>query len=211
MKIIVDNKRKTKLISEIGCNHRGEFETALRMISVSSEYSDIIKFQKRNPKKLLSESEYNNPHPNSFHSYGSTYGEHREFLEFTLNQHIELKKYCEKLNRSYSCSVWDIDSAKDISSINIDIIKIPSACNLNKDLLECVFKLHSKEIHISLGMTKRDDINKMLGSNIEIRSIDVAITRIRKKIEQDQRYPAYLQTVRGIGWRLNTYNKENEK
>ena len=162
MKIIVDNNRKTKLISEIGCNHRGEFETALRMISVSSEYSDIIKFQKRNPKTLLSETEYNNPHPNPYHSYGSTYGEHREHLEFTLSQHNELKKYCEKLNRSYSCSVWDTDSAKDISSINIDIIKIPSACNLNKDLLECVFKLHSKEIHISLGMTKRRDINKII-------------------------------------------------
>ena len=75
--------------------------------------------------------------------------------------------------------------------------------NSEQSLLKCFAEMPNKAL-------SRDDINKMLGSNIEIRSIDVAITRIRKKIEQDQRYPAYLQTVRGIGWRLNTYNKENK-
>ena len=51
----------------------------------------------------------------------------------------------------------------------------------------------------------RDDINKLLGGNMEIRSIDVAIVRIRRKLEQDQRYPVYLQTVRGVGWMLQTH------
>ena len=52
----------------------------------------------------------------------------------------------------------------------------------------------------------RDDINNSLGGNMETRSIDVAIARIRRKIEDDQRYPVYLQTVRGIGWMLQTHN-----
>ncbi|MBY0421885.1 MAG: helix-turn-helix domain-containing protein, partial [Parvularculaceae bacterium] len=34
------------------------------------------------------------------------------------------------------------------------------------------------------------------------RSIDVAVTRIRKKIEADPRTPIYLQTVRGVGYAL---------
>ena len=33
-----------------------------------------------------------------------------------------------------------------------------------------------------------------------------AIARIRRKIEEDQRYPIYLQTVRGIGWMLQTHD-----
>ena len=41
---------------------------------------------------------------------------------------------------------------------------------------------------------------------METRSIDVAIARIRRKIEDDLRYPIYLQTVRGIGWMLQTHN-----
>ena len=76
--------------------------------------------------------------------------------------------------------------------------------NSEQTLLKCFAGMPNKAL-------SRDDINKMLRSKIEIRSIDVAITRIRKKIEQDQRFPAYLQTVRGIGWKLNTYNKDNEK
>ena len=44
---------------------------------------------------------------------------------------------------------------------------------------------------------------------METRPIDVAIARIRRKIEIDQRYPVYLQTVRGIGWMLQTHEEEN--
>ncbi len=57
----------------------------------------------------------------------------------------------------------------------------------------------------------RDDINKSLGGNMEIRSIDVAIARIRRKIEEDQRYPIYLQTVRGIGWMLQTHDDKTDE
>ena len=71
-----------------------------------------------------------------------------------------------------------------------------------QNLLKCFAETPNRPL-------SRDDIGKMLGNNMEIRSIDVAITRIRKKIEQDQRYPIYLQTVRGIGWKLQThYNSE---
>ncbi|WP_020591112.1 response regulator [Kiloniella laminariae] len=36
------------------------------------------------------------------------------------------------------------------------------------------------------------------------RTVDVQVTRLRRKIEQDPRYPRYLQTVRGIGYVLQT-------
>ena len=52
----------------------------------------------------------------------------------------------------------------------------------------------------------REDINISLGGTMESRSIDVAIARIRRKIEEDQRYPIYLQTLRGIGWMLQTHD-----
>tara|TARA_B100001175_G_C19464500_1_gene618361 strand:+ start:693 stop:1385 length:693 start_codon:yes stop_codon:yes gene_type:complete len=68
-----------------------------------------------------------------------------------------------------------------------------------QNLLKCFAESPNKAL-------SRDNLNKMLGSKMEIRSIDVAITRIRKKIEQDQKYPIYLQTVRGIGWMLQTHN-----
>jgi N-acetylneuraminate synthase len=58
---------------------------------------DVVKFQKRNNKELLTEAEYHAPHPEPSNSYGATYGEHREVLEFSLDQHRELKAWCEKI------------------------------------------------------------------------------------------------------------------
>ena len=89
-----------KVIAEIGCNHKGDLEIAKEMIKVAKIFcnADIIKLQKRNNKELLTEEQYNAPHPNPANSYGDTYGEHREFLEFTLEQHSQLKNYCDELD-----------------------------------------------------------------------------------------------------------------
>ena len=47
----------------------------------------------------------------------------------------------------------------------------------------------------------RDDIGKLIDLNKE-RSIDVIITRLRKKIEMDPKNPKFLQTIRGTGYVL---------
>lgn len=147
------------MIAEIGCNHKGDFNIAKDMIKMAKEFCqvDFVKFQKRNNKELLSEAEYNAPHPNPDNSYGKTYGEHREFLEFTLDQHKKLKKYCDRLGVGYASSVWDVTSAKQIVSLKPSYIKIPSPCNLNKDLLDYLIKNYKGEIHMSVGMTDKKE------------------------------------------------------
>ena len=47
----------------------------------------------------------------------------------------------------------------------------------------------------------REDIGKLIDLDKE-RSIDVIITRLRKKIETDPKNPKYLQTLRGVGYVL---------
>jgi N-acetylneuraminate synthase len=148
-----------KIIAEIGCNHKGSMDIAREMIMTAATYCkvDVVKFQKRNNKELLSEDEYNAPHPNPGNSYGDTYGSHREFLEFTVEQHRQLKKWCEELGVGYSTSVWDITSAKEICALNPSLIKIPSACNLNRKLLAYLCEHFEGEIHLSLGMTSKEE------------------------------------------------------
>lgn len=148
-----------KIIAEIGCNHKGDMEIAHELIVTAAIFCkvDVVKFQKRNNKELLSEEEYNSPHPNPIHSYGRTYGEHREFLEFDLDQHRQLKKWCEENNLIYSTSVWDLTSAKEIASLDPVLIKIPSACNRNKALLTYLCEHYGGEIHISFGMTTHEE------------------------------------------------------
>ena len=131
---------KPKVIAEIGCNHKGDFDLAKEMIKKAKKFCevDVVKFQKRTNKELLSPEEYDTPHPNLDNSYGDTYGAHREFLEFTVEQHKELKEYCESIDIVYSTSVWDLTSAKEITTLQPELIKIPSACNLNFEMLECL-------------------------------------------------------------------------
>ena len=92
-----------------------------------------------------------------------TYGEHREFLEFNLDQHKDLKNYCAELDVEYSSSIWDVTSAKEIISLKPKMIKVPSAVNNNIELLEWIFNNYNGEIHISLGMTLKlkDSIIKL--------------------------------------------------
>ena len=92
------------------------------------------------------------------------------------------------------------------------------------DLGLCVYDIASKElltkqgqvIHITpveqallsiLGQKfgqvfSREKLAEMLGAGQSPRSIDVQITRVRKKIEKDSKNPRYLQTVRGKGYML---------
>ena len=48
----------------------------------------------------------------------------------------------------------------------------------------------------------REKLAEILGAGQSPRSIDVQITRLRKKIEKDSKNPRYLQTIRGKGYML---------
>ena len=158
------NYKKPRLVAEEGCNHKGELETALEMIKIAKIFceADVIKFQKRNNRELLTPEQYNAPHPNPYNSYGSTYGEHREFLEFTADQHKQLKAACEELGIVYSTSVWDLTSAKEIAALEPELIKIPSACNNHYEMLSWLCENYGGEIHVSLGMTERKEEEELL-------------------------------------------------
>ncbi|MEE2700036.1 MAG: N-acetylneuraminate synthase family protein [Bacteroidota bacterium] len=147
-----------QVIAEIGCNHKGEMGIAKELLEVAA-YSgvEVAKFQKRNNKELLSEEQYNTPHLNPMHSYGDTYGSHREFLEFDFSQHKELKEYAESLGLVYSTSVWDTTSAKEITSLNPVLIKVPSACNNHFEMLKVLRDNYRGEVHISFGMTTKSE------------------------------------------------------
>lgn len=152
------------VIAEIGCNHKGDIEIAKKLIKTAAIYceADAVKFQKRCNKVLLTSEQYNAPHPNPINAYGKTYGEHREFLEFTVAQHKELKEYCEEMNIIYSTSVWDITSAKEIAGLNPTFIKIPSACNNYYEMLSWLCDNYGGEIHISLGMTTHEEEERLV-------------------------------------------------
>ncbi len=150
---------KPYVIAEVGCNHMGQMKIAHDLINVAASYckADAIKFQKRCPKELLTPEQYKAPHPHPENSFGKTYGEHREFLEFTVEQHAQLKEWCEEVGITYATSVWDLTSAKEIASLNPKYIKIPSACNTHFEMLQWLCENYDGEIQLSFGMTNHEE------------------------------------------------------
>lgn len=156
--------KKPYVIAEAGCNHMGQMEIAHDLIETAAHFckADAIKFQKRCPKELLTPEQYNAPHPNPVNSYGKTYGEHREFLEFTVDQHAQLKEWCEQAGITYATSVWDMTSAKEIASLKPEFIKIPSACNTHFEMLQWLCDNYEGEIQLSFGMTNHEEEEKIV-------------------------------------------------
>ena len=152
------NYNKPKVVAEIGCNHKGDFEIAKELVQLAkASGADYAKFQKRNPSELLPADQYNAPHPVAYNAYGDTYGAHREFLEFDIKQHQVLKTFAESIGIGYATSVWDMTSAKEVISLNPDFIKIPSACNTNIEMLHYIRDNYEGGIHVSLGMTSKEE------------------------------------------------------
>ena len=156
------SKTKIKLVAEIGCNHIGQLNLAKLMIDQAKQAgADYVKFQKRDNKTLLSKKQYKGKHPVPHNSFGKTYGDHREYLEFSTNTHKKLVEYCKKRKIKYSCSAWDVKSAKEISKICKNYVKIPSATNLNFSVLDFLCSKYSGDIHISTGMTSENEIDSI--------------------------------------------------
>lgn len=152
-----------KTIAEIGCNHKGDISIAKELIYLAKNCgADVAKFQKRNSVELLPKKQYNSPHPNPINSYGKTYGEHREFLEFNKKEHQILMEYCTSLNIEYSTSVWDTTSAIEISQINPKLIKVPSASNTHYEMLEVLRDEYKGDVHVSFGMTTIKEQEKLI-------------------------------------------------
>lgn len=156
---------RPKVVAEIGANHKGDLEIAREMISIAAIFAkaDAVKFQKRHARELLTPEQYAAPHPNPIHAYGETYGAHREALEFSVEQHRELMAICRDFKIEYSTSVWDMTSAREIAALEPRMIKIPSACNLYFEMLGYLADSYGGEIHVSLGMTTRDEEERLVG------------------------------------------------
>ncbi|MDX2379935.1 MAG: N-acetylneuraminate synthase family protein [Acidimicrobiia bacterium] len=152
------------LIAEIGCNHLGDMEIAKRFIDVAGSFCEIenVKFQKRSNRDLLPPDQYDAPHPVPQNSYGDTYGEHREYLEFDMDQHKELMDYCTDRDMVYATSIWDAMSLRDVVTLGPTYLKIPSATNTNFELLEETCRTFGGKIHVSMGMTTRDEETQIM-------------------------------------------------
>jgi sialic acid synthase len=144
------------IIAEVGHNHQGSVEKCKELFDAAKwSGANAVKLQKRDNKVLYTEEFYNSPY-NSEHSYGKTYGEHREALEFDWDQYLLLKCYAEAIGLTFFATAFDVPSANFLAALKVPAFKIASGDLKNHDLLRHVAGLRIPVI-LSTGGGEMED------------------------------------------------------
>jgi N-acetylneuraminate synthase/sialic acid synthase len=147
---VVNDDSPCYVIAEIGHNHGGSLQTCIEMVKAAADAGcSAVKLQKRTNKELYTEEFYNSPYTGR-NSYGKTYGEHREALEFGETEYRVIKSLCRELGIDFAATAFDVKAAKFLSRIGVDWIKIASGDLTNLPLLEEVSR-HGAPVIFSTG------------------------------------------------------------
>ncbi|MBO3698370.1 N-acetylneuraminate synthase family protein [Roseivirga sp. E12] len=172
----------TYLIGEIGQNHNGSVDLAKLLIDkavqpVKDELFNLnlkpwnaVKLTKRDLSEELSASAMNRPY-DSPHSFGRTYGAHREKLELNDEQHLELFNYSKSKGLDFVETLCAIGCLNMLKLFTPDRLKVASRDLTNLPLLNAMAETNIPMI-ISTGMGGVEEIDDALE----------VITRHHKKV-----------------------------
>ena len=157
--IISGNSPDFFVIAEIGHNHQGDIGIAKRLIDEAERNgAHAVKFQKRDNKTLFTKEMYYKPYENE-NSFGLTYGEHREALEFGESEYRELKFYAEGKNLVFFSTAFDRNSVDFLEEIGVPAFKVASGDITNIPLLEYIAG-KKKPIFMSTGHCGIEDVRR---------------------------------------------------
>ena len=138
------------VIAEIGHNHQGSVEKAKELFTeAKAAGAHAVKLQKRDNRGLYTREMFNKPYENE-NSYGSTYGEHREYLEFDRAEYQELQAFAAEIGITFFATAFDLASAEFLAELDMPAYKIASADVINTPLLRHVASI-GKPLILSTG------------------------------------------------------------
>jgi sialic acid synthase len=162
--LVVDGRKIAQngpayVIAEIGHNHQGDIEKAKALVHAAKECGvDAVKLQKRDNRRLYTRALYDSPYDNE-HSFGPTYGAHREALELSAAEWLELREFSREEGVTLFGTVFDEESADFLAELDVPAFKIASADLVNTPLLRHVAAL-GKPIFLSTGGGTLDDVER---------------------------------------------------
>lgn len=162
----------TYIIGEIGQNHNGSVDIAKLIVElicrpikedtfgIELKSMNAIKMTKRDLNEELTNSQMNKPYltPNSF---GKTYGEHREFLELSDEEHFEVYKYAKEKGLDFIETLCAKGCLSILKLFTPDKLKVASRDITNLPLLEALAETKIPII-LSTGMSGKKELNDAL-------------------------------------------------
>lgn len=163
---------ETYIIGEIGQNHNGSVDIAKLLMEIAArpvedklfgmqlKPMNAIKLTKRDLKQELSASQMNKIYETP-HSFGKTYGEHREFLELTEDEHFELYNYAKSFGLEFVETLCAPGTLSMLKLFTPDKLKVASRDLTNLPLLEMMAETKIPII-LSLGMGADKELDDAL-------------------------------------------------
>ncbi len=145
------------IIAEIGMNHNGIYENAIKLIDQAAEIGvDCVKFQMRDLQELYSKDALDKTSSDLSTQY--TIGLLEKF-ELTFEEYISIAEYSRSKGLIFMCTPWDKSSADAIEKIGVPAFKTASADMTNFDLLEYLVQKNLPLI-LSTGMSSKEEIDE---------------------------------------------------
>jgi len=143
-------------IGEIGINHNGSMDIAMRLIDMAKAANcDAVKFQKRTIDIVYTQEVLNSPRESP---WGTTQREQKEGLEFGEREYDQIDAYCKKVGIDWFASAWDIPSQHFLARYDLKYNKIASPMLTHRELLEAVAR-EKKPTFVSTGMSTYEDVD----------------------------------------------------
>lgn len=149
-----------KVIAEIGINHNGDLDIAKQLISMAKEAgADFVKFQMRDVDTVYA-GELDKPRESD---WGTTQGEQKRGLEFSIDQYKQINVFCEMLNMPWFASCWDYYTLdQGYRLFDWPYNKIPSAMVTHQKYVEYV-AWQMRPIIVSTGGCTLEEIDAAIG------------------------------------------------
>lgn len=155
------------VVAEIGHNHQGSVEQAKEMFATAKACGvNAVKLQKRANRSLYTREFFNRPYDNEA-SFGATYGEHREALEFGRDEYQELQRHARELGVTFFATAFDFESADFLAELDMPAYKIASGDLMNTPLLRYVGEI-GKPVIFSTGGGTTDDVRRAYEAVAEV-------------------------------------------
>jgi N,N'-diacetyllegionaminate synthase len=150
---------KVIIIAEAGVNHNGNLNKAFELIDAAVEAgADYVKFQTFKADKLVSvkanKAEYQIKNTNN---NKESQLEMLQKLELSESDHEQLIAYCQEKNIKFFSTAFDLASLEYLSTVGMDMVKIPSGEINNLPYLRKAASLFKKVI-ISTGMSTLKEV-----------------------------------------------------
>ncbi len=152
------------IIAEIGANHNGEMDLAIKMIDAAKFCGcDAVKFQSWTPDSLISKEEYdrNQQYNDSAKKHFGSLKEMVEKYYLRPEQHRELKHYCDKIGIEFCSTPFSEDEADFLEELEVPFYKIASMDINNPGFLKHVAR-KGKPIVLSTGMATLAEIENAI-------------------------------------------------